>query len=385
MKKIWNLGISGILIASTLFGITSSTALAETAPVGTQISTNDQPALRFSVISDIHVEAGNKESQSKIKQALNDLHTIAPDSQALVVNGDLGHGTPGDYITLKKMLKDAPLPPNVFYTIGNHEYYNALHDRNGNWSLSTFPNGETEKASQERFLNFVGRQRLYDDVWVSGYHFIMLGSEAYRQSDASLNEDAWLSDTQLTWLINKLKEQERKDKPIFVFLHQPLPFTVAGSSIPYNSRGVVQYEKLKEILAEHPQVIFFSGHTHWELSSANTLVKDKFTMVNTSSVYEPYDEADRPYDQKLRKSEGLAVNVYPNKVVIKGRDFTNQAWIPKAQFELKIEQQPTEQVQQVQQVEQMEPIQKNNRVTRFWIQWEKFVENPVSFLANSTQ
>jgi hypothetical protein len=165
----------------------------------------------------------------------------------------------------------------------------------------------------------------------------MLGSEKYRQTDLSFNEDAWLSNEQLTWLHQKLQADDQSGKPVFVFLHQPLPYTVAGSSVNYNSRGVVQYEKLKEILSEHPQVIFFSGHTHWELASKNTLFKDTFTMVNSSSLYEPYDENDKPYSLKQRRSEGLVVEVYPDKVVIQGRDFTKQSWIPQARFEIKTE------------------------------------------------
>jgi Icc protein len=342
MKNLIKMGIGRILLASALCvcGLAAAPVQAERVPVNTSVSDNvqEKPALRFSVISDIHVESGNMESQTKLKQALTDLHTIAPDSQALVVNGDLGNGTPSDYAALKKLLKNAPLPKNVLYTIGNHEYYNSLHDKNGNWSIGTFPNGETEQASQERFLHFAGRQRLYDDTWIADYHFILLGSEAYRQTDASFNEDAWLSDNQLTWLEQKLNEKEQPDKPIFVFLHQPLPYSVSGSSIPFNSRGVVQHKRLQTILAKHPETIFFSGHTHWELTSAHTLIQDSFTMANSSSVYEPYNESDIAYDQKLKRSEGLAVEVYPNKVVIQGRDFTNQAWIPKARFEIDTKQ-----------------------------------------------
>jgi hypothetical protein len=57
-------------------------------------------------------------------------------------------------------------------------------------------------------------------------------------------------------------------------------------------------------------------------------------MVNSSSVYQPYDENDRPYKLNQRRSEGLAVEVYPDKVLIQGRDFTKHSWIPQARFEI---------------------------------------------------
>jgi 3',5'-cyclic-AMP phosphodiesterase len=292
------------------------------------------PVLKFSVISDIHVESTKKQSQTKFKQALNDLNKFVPDSKALIVNGDLGNGLPEDYTALKNLMKILPHPKNVFYTMGNHEYYKSWVDNRGNWNVNTFPNGEKEKASQARFLQFAGREQIYDDSWLAGYHFIFLGSEQYQQSDPANGEDAWLSDAQLIWLELKIKEKADLQQPIFVFLHQPLPHTVAGSE---SSRGIVQYTRLKDILSKYPQVIFFTSHTHWELKSSRTLVKDKFTMVNTSSVFEPFDDTDHAYSQDLNMSEGLNVEVYQNRVIIRGRDFSHDKWIPTAQFSIPLQ------------------------------------------------
>lgn len=295
---------------------------------------SDKPLLSFAVISDIHVRKWNWNSQEKLKQALNDLQQAEPDAQALVVNGDLGDGLPGDYATLGMLMARLPHPKRLFYNIGNHEYYKSWYDKNGYWSHA-FPNGESEQASQQRFLEFAGRKKLYEDVWVDGYHFLFLGSEQYRQSDERNKEDAWLSDAQLSWLEQELADGEKPGKPIFVFLHQPLQNTVAGSKTMTYNLGVVQHERLRAILAKHPQAILFSGHTHWELKSAQTLVRDGFTMVNTSSVYEPYSEANIAYDQEYGRSEGVAVEVYPGRVLVRGRNFADGQWIADAQFKVK--------------------------------------------------
>jgi Icc protein len=295
----------------------------------------EQPLLAFPVISDIHVQWWHEESHRKFSAALRDLNGINPNADTLVINGDLTNGMPSDYAKLQELMNANPHPKNVYYTMGNHEYYKAWFDANGWWSPSTFPNGETEQASISRFLQLTGQQHVYYDKMIKGYQFIFLGSEQYRQSDPANLEDAWLSQQQLDWLAQTLRKGAESGKPIFVFLHQPLPYTVAGTSFCCtNNRAVVQHEQLKRILSEYPQVIFFSGHTHWELRLPDTLVRDKFTMVNSSSVVQPWTDDGNGGEMLAGpdESEGLYVEVYEDKVQIKGRDFYRQRWIPEAQF-----------------------------------------------------
>ncbi|WP_313731609.1 metallophosphoesterase family protein [Cohnella nanjingensis] len=300
----------------------------------------DKPLLAFPVISDVHVQWWHEPSQTKFANALNDLHAINPDADALVINGDLGDGMPADYDKLAELLRQTPHPNKMFYTIGNHEFYKAWHDADGNWNSDTYPNGESDQDSINRFLNFTGENKVYHDAMVKGYHFIFLGSEQYRQTDPSNLEDAYLSDEQLDWLKKTLKKGAGSDKPIFVFLHQPLPYTVSGTSFCcVNNRAIIQHEALKSILSDYPQVIFFSGHTHWELKLPGTLVRDKFTMVNSSSVVQPWTDDGNGGEMLAGPddSEGLYVEVYKDKVRIQGRDFYRKQWVPEAQFTIPVQ------------------------------------------------
>jgi hypothetical protein len=311
--------------------VSMDAAGAAASALATGPATGAGPVFRFAVISDIHVEAWNKESHTKLRKALTDLGTHVP-GQALVINGDLGNGLLKDYETLGKLMQENPYPGQVVYTIGNHEFYKAWTDASGKWNEANFPNGETAEASINRFLQFTGYEKVYHDSWIGGYHFVFLGSESYRQTDDSYAEDAWLSENQLNWLEGVMAEGAEDGKPIFVFLHQPLPYTVAGSYTDFNSRAVVQHDRLKEILSRYPQTVFFSGHSHWELGSPGTFIQDEFTMVNTSSVLTPYDTTDNPIAAEERKSEGLMVEVTGNRVQIKGRNFTAGDWVPEASY-----------------------------------------------------
>lgn len=317
MKKILILLIILLVVKST--------------PTFAEKAAKDIP-FRFSVMSDIHVQAGYEKSIRRFQSALTDLTRLGF-SDTLVINGDLSNGMPGDLQTLNKVLKNTPHPQQVYYTIGNHEFFRAWRDFQGNWKKSQFPNGESEQQSIQRFLDLTGEKKVYYDRWIKNYHFIFLGSEHYRQTNPSFKEDAYLSVDQLNWLKEKLAEGDhREGKPVFVFLHQPLPYTVSGSNGWGNERGVIQSKQLKEILVQHPEVILFSGHTHWELKLPTTLVQHVFTMVNSSSVLEPWSNKNEPV-QGIH-SEGLCIEVHRDKVVIKGRDFAKRKWIVNAEYTL---------------------------------------------------
>nr|WP_245247336.1 MULTISPECIES: metallophosphoesterase [unclassified Paenibacillus] len=282
--------------------------------------------MTFAVLSDIHLQRWDQRSIHIFGRALDDLHHAAPLAEALIINGDLGNGNPGDYRALRQMLDKHPHPRQVYYTIGNHEFYRMWHDRRGRWSPGTFPNGETDTAAIQRFLRFVGEPKVYYERQIEGYRFLLLGTERYRQSDPSVGEDAYLSASQLQWLKAKLKEAAPERKPVFVFLHQPLPDTVSGSGREGCGRGVVQYQQLKALLSSYPQTILFSGHSHRELEQPRTIVHDGFMMANSSSVRQPWKEGG-PYTPEAAKSEGLIVEVYPDRVLIRGRDFGNRIWV----------------------------------------------------------
>jgi Icc protein len=68
------------------------------------------------------------------------------------------------------------------------------------------------------------------------------------------------------------------------------------------------------------------------------LVKDKFTMVNSSSVNEPLtlDPSGAEVPIGAQNSEGLYVTVYADRVSIQGRDFYKKEWISQAQFSVPV-------------------------------------------------
>src|SRR5690606_33714461 len=93
---------------------------------------------------------------------------------------------------------------------------------------------------------------------------------------------------------------------------------------------LIQHKELEEILSKYPQVILFSGHTHQDMRKPHSNMTDKkgFPVINTATTYYTTFWPDQNWDE----SQGLYVEVYEDKVEIKGRDFHRKQWIPETYY-----------------------------------------------------
>ncbi|MCL6593659.1 MAG: metallophosphoesterase [Alicyclobacillus sp.] len=284
--------------------------------------------MTFWVISDLHVRGTNDRGQPyvdvraehNVAQALADIHQLTPGCAALVLNGDLTDtGMPQDYAELKRLLAKGPHPAHVLYAIGNHEFYAAFRTHTGRLSVSTFPNGQTDRLCIQRFVQNTGVPHVYYNQWIQGYPFIVLGTEASRITNPRYYDNAVLSGQQLAWLRKQLAASPAH-VPVFVFLHQPIPHTVAGSS----KETIVHPETLKLILYAHPNVVLFSGHTHLTFKNQPlTMYRQHIVMFNDASVYMPLLANGRP----AGTSEGLCVTVQSGTLLVRERDFRHHVWL----------------------------------------------------------
>ncbi len=193
---------------------------------------------RFSVLGDIHENIAN------FQIAVNDLYSINPEMNALILNGDtVDQGLTKQYDSMKMALKKnkAILPPQIIKNIGNHEFFNYEVKVNTAEDVKTFIN---------RYLEFAGEEKVYHDTWLNGYHFISLGSED-GNSETLNNAKAYISQDQQNWLKEKLAENHQKGKPIFVFLHQHLDSNYANGWV-----GTDQAREITAILSRYQEVIY---------------------------------------------------------------------------------------------------------------------------------
>jgi Icc protein len=271
----------------------------------------EQPIIVFQVITDTHVRADPEHVHNhNFDRALKDIIRQSADSIGIMHVGDVtDNGFDDEFAEVHRILSDnSEGLPRLLWTTGNHDVGLGIWDKR-----------------ISKFLSETGMTGPYHDHWIQDYHFVFLGTEQ------GLELFCDLSDVQLLWLDDKLSENASLDKPIFLFVHQPLMDTVGGSFKEQGWYGVTQDNPLKSILAKYPQVIMFTGHTHWELEAGYARSEDHDSMpamFNASSVAYLWTDLDEHKDG----SQGYYVEVYAHKVLVKGRDFATGDWVQKAQF-----------------------------------------------------
>ncbi|WP_440114617.1 metallophosphoesterase family protein [Paenibacillus sp. QZ-Y1] len=317
----------------------------------------EQPLVSFQVITDTHVrEQADHIYNRHLEKALEDIATYSRGSSGIMHVGDVtDRGLAQEYQELQRIVEaQGDSLPQIRYTVGNHDI-GAILWGDPPLNLNTMTEHEVgevlghledmgqredqdiEKPQESISIEALWQKRLndftaitgmngsYHDHWINGYHYIFLGTEQPHPKDCDISAE------QLHWLETKLSEHASPEQPIFVFLHQPLMDTVAGSLKEQGWYGVNQDAAVKAILSRYPQGILFSGHTHWQLEAQRTVYEgggQMPTMFNASSVAYLW----RDGDEHLEGSESLHVDVYRDRVVVKGRNHVTGSWIEGAEY-----------------------------------------------------
>ena len=140
-----------------------------------------------------------------------------------------------------------------------------------------------------------------------------------------------MKDTQLNWFIEQLSTLD-KDKFAFIFLHQPLKDTTSGTLSGQNWSGMANVgEEIKTLLKDYPNVLLFTGHTHYELESnksTNLGHGENANYINNASVAYLWSNT---YEETVGGQCNF-IEVYEDYILIKGRDLFEGKWVSSAQF-----------------------------------------------------
>ncbi len=130
------------------------------------------------------------------------------------------------------------------------------------------------KTSLELYEEIMGQETDFHRV-INGFHFIGVS--------ASKTEGEHYGEYQKKWLEEQLDAAVADDpsKPIFVIQHEHISNTVYGSS-DFEGWGMPDFA---EILKKYPQVIDFSGHSHYPINDARSIWQGEYTALGTGGLY----------------------------------------------------------------------------------------------------
>lgn len=292
-----------------------------TLPEGAASTVREGLIAEFQVVSDLHITGDPSHIHDRhFEDMLRDIAAISPNSMGLFVVGDMAdHGYRSEYEAMQSIYDRAIGVPPMFLTLGNHDLRNGAYaDQIATFlAFATLPDGSHPESC-------------HYDFWLNDYHFVFLGND--RMVD-SVKTTLFKETTD--WLDKTLAEGYEEGKPVFLFLHQSLYDTVAGSLAGQGWNGVQNEEGLRSVLAKYPDVIMFNGHSHWILDSERTMYPRSDTLptiFNTSSVGYLWTSYDVVGGVEEKGSEGYHIRVYKDCVEVLGYDFENDTWVSSAQF-----------------------------------------------------
>ncbi|MGL5617211.1 MAG: LamG-like jellyroll fold domain-containing protein [Sarcina sp.] len=213
---------------------------------------NDDGILKFAVISDTHVGPTKPKENKRLAEFFNKIYEKEPNLDAVTIVGDItDNGSKAQYDTFSSIISNnKKSETELVVSMGNHEGNTA--------PLFTEATGNLPK----------------DNKIIDGYHFITLSP---RSSENTYGGSRYYLDE--AWLKEQLDNATKEDstKPIFLFLHHGIKDTAYGTDDWYTP-------DLKELLSNYPQVIQFSGHSHYPLNDPRSIYQKDFTAINTSTT-----------------------------------------------------------------------------------------------------
>ena len=137
---------------------------------------------------------------------------------------------------------------------------------------------------------------------------------------------------QLSWLDRVLFDGEESGKPIFVLGHSPIEQRLNKKTAHADFRDL---DELRAVLEKHPTVIYVSGHSHFTLdtplSNAIDGAQESPSHVHSGGMTTTIDP---PPMKQYDVTHGTVAEVYADKILIRGRNFTTGEWISLAECAL---------------------------------------------------
>ena len=238
------------------------------------------PTLRFAITSDTHLfnrYQGSDPQEARLANVFKVSYRYAQQSaynklDAVLVAGDISEGDAGEFVMFKDIV-DANIQEGTQLIVGM-----GNHDFRGGLEASAWTEDAAKKL-EAAFKETFGLESADQHVVIGGYHFISLSPNAENLGN---NVGESYSQTKLAWLEAEIQKAIAEDatKPVFVMQHHHPSGTVYGSG----AAGGKQAD-LFNLLSKYPQVVDFSGHSHYPINDPRNVWQGAFTAIGTGTLF----------------------------------------------------------------------------------------------------
>lgn len=221
------------------------------------------PVLRFAVCSDIHLDGEENQTNAvrfaemfRESYSYSKSHDKYNNLDAVMVCGDMTDwGREDEYEMYHKVVSENLREgTQILEVMGNHEF---IEER------------EVEGVNAfDNYKKYINEETEIHTV-INGYHFIGI---SYSDKNENFGDKTKWLDEQL-----KIATKEDKNKPVFVFQHPHPTLTVYGS-VNWSEISI------RTVLEKYPQVVNFSGHSHYCSADPRTLWQGSFTAMGTGAI-----------------------------------------------------------------------------------------------------
>lgn len=235
------------------------------------------PVFRFVICSDAHIEGIGTPGYNRLKKvidysldfALNDENYNKIDK--FFIAGDITNkGSKEEFDAFKEI-----------YDYGIEK---------GAEFLCTVAKGHDSitmgKKSLEYYKSLTNQETDFHRV-IGGYHFIGISTSKMKKHFNSQFQKMWLK-KQLDKAV-----ADTPDKPVFLMHHEHIKYTVYGS-FDEDGWGKILFA---DLLKNYPNVVDFSGHSHYPVNDPRSLWQKEYTAMGTGSL--KYAELTVDGEQKI--------------------------------------------------------------------------------------
>ncbi len=269
-------------------------------------TTVDPAAATIGVVSDLHLGWGDDEQPLGFLPALLADKAAQTDVDLMVLNGDMINGQRQHYDLLEQELLNK-LPLDIFYLTGNKE-------SEGPGCLDRY------RQLSQRDIDQI--------VWLRGIRLVFLGlPQPEHEMDISSDRLQWLQD-----------ELDSRQATTIIFHHMPVADSTFNSwdmvgrfpnEYPFNLR-VSNSTEIYELLRQHDEIkLWVSGHTHPDhrgfdrVGHGATAVRDGCLHLACANL-----------GSRDASPEGRYLFVEPHRILVRTRNFQQQAWDGQLNFEI---------------------------------------------------